>query len=368
MIKVVILLPSLPRTGPTNVIFNMLEAYKKNEEQPVKFLILTLKRELDNSRIEEFKNLGINVRSLYYDNWWKAFLNRKVVQNEIVKELPDLCHSSGFIPDLILSELHDDRIKRVSSIFNYPYEDFPMEYGWLAGRIMAYLQINAVRKFDSVITCSNFIANKLSKSRLPLNVIYTGVPDDFFIPLGNDEITTKKKELRMPFDKIILLYIARFIPRKNARFLVEAFKKANNKKLFLLMMGDGEELEPCKQILDDENSIRYLGTCPGTLDYLQVSEYYISASLSEGFPTSVLEALSVGAQPILSDIDPHREMIEGICPDRLFPLENNAVLVEILKNLGNNTKQSELRFYLQNHYSASIMAKKHVELYMRITK
>jgi glycosyltransferase involved in cell wall biosynthesis len=346
----------------------MLEAYQKSDHSPVEFVVVSLVKEKGNSRIEEFKWIGIRVVTLEYNNWRKALINSKRVRSMLVNENPDVCHSTGFIPDLILKGLTEKRIKRASSIFNYPYEDFPMEYGWLAGRIMAYLQIKAVRSFNSAITCSYFIADKLSKCRFPLDVIYTGVPDDFFVPLSNKGIILMKKELGLPLDKTILIYIARFIPRKNARFLVEAFKEANNKDLYLLMMGDGEDMEHCKHILDDENSIRYLGTCPSTLEYLQVSDYYISPSFSEGFPTSVLEALSVGVQPMLSDIAPHREMIGGICPDRLFPLENNAVLVEMLKSLGSNNKSSELRIFLQNHYSASIMAKKYVELYMRIAK
>lgn len=366
--RVIFLITSLHRCGPTNVVFNMLEAYKKSIDGPVEFIMASLIKELEDSRISEFTQLGIRVISLNYNNWRRALLNNKKIRDILIKEKPDVCHSTGFVPDLILGKLKNSSIKRVSSVFNYPYEDFPMEFGRVVGNIMAYLQIRTVRTFDSVITCSHFIADKLAKCNLPLDVIYTGVPDDFFRPLPEDAIKARKEELTIPHNKIILIFIARFIPRKNAKFLVEAIKQTNREDLFFLMMGDGEELEPCKQIFNNPSMIKYLGTCLGTLDYLQVSDYYISPSLSEGFPTSVLEALSVGVQPILSDIIPHREMISEICPENLFPIEDTKPLVALLKNLGNNKRRQELREFLQNNYSAYIMAKKHVDLYKSLKK
>lgn len=366
MLKIVIIITSLQRCGPTNVIFNMLEAYKSKEDQTVEFAIITLVKEKTDSRIDEFKKIGIKVKSLGYNNWQTAFFNMKEAQNAILQERPNICHSTGFVPDLILSRLRSKSIKRVTSVYNYPYEDFPMEFGKVNGNIMAFIQVRAIRNFDSVITCSHFIASKLSKCDLPLKVIYTGVPDSFFIPLSEKERNEVKAKLGVPLQKVVAIFIARFIPRKNAKFLVEAVKRAKNDRLFLLMMGDGEELDECKNILNDENKIMYLGSCPGTRDYLQVSDYYISPSHSEGFPTSVLEALSIGVQPILSDIAPHREMIENISPDMLFPLDNTDSLVQLLENLGKNNNSNSLRNYLLNNYSAIIMANNHISHYIQL--
>lgn len=45
------------------------------------------------------------------------------------------------------------------------------------------------------------------------------------------------------------------------------------------------------------------------LEYLQCADYTISASLSEGLPNSTLESLACGVPMILSDIDPHKEIM-----------------------------------------------------------
>lgn len=76
------------------------------------------------------------------------------------------------------------------------------------------------------------------------------------------------------------------------------------------MMGDGELMQACKSVCNGEQ-ITYLGNCSDTRPYLSISDYYISPSLSEGFPTAVLEALSMGLGCILSDIPPHIEMLNN---------------------------------------------------------
>ena len=45
-------------------------------------------------------------------------------------------------------------------------------------------------------------------------------------------------------------------------------------------------------------------------EYLGASNYFISASLAEGLPNSVLEAMACGLPCILSNIPPHVEIHE----------------------------------------------------------
>ena len=67
-----------------------------------------------------------------------------------------------------------------------------------------------------------------------------------------------------------------------------------------------------KLSIAEDSNIKLIGAQPGTLEYLQISDFYISASYSEGFPTAVLEAMSVGVLPVLSDINPHIEMVSNL--------------------------------------------------------
>ena len=53
----------------------------------------------------------------------------------------------------------------------------------------------------------------------------------------------------------------------------------------------------------------FLGHVDNVLAYLKCSDLYISASLSEGLPNSVLEALAENINCLLSDIPPHIELL-----------------------------------------------------------
>ena len=62
MLRVTIVCSSLVRLGPTNVMFNMLQAYCKQPED-VRFEIVTISGELQDSRIQDFERLGLNITS-----------------------------------------------------------------------------------------------------------------------------------------------------------------------------------------------------------------------------------------------------------------------------------------------------------------
>ena len=74
------------------------------------------------------------------------------------------------------------------------------------------------------------------------------------------------------------------------------------------MLGDGADIQECKTASD--NHIIFFGFKDRPLDYMNIADVYISASRSEGFSISILEALSCGLGVFLSDIPSHKEIFE----------------------------------------------------------
>ena len=89
---------------------------------------------------------------------------------------------------------------------------------------MAIVHLHIYRKFDKIIVCSNFIADKIKASQLPISVIYTGVPSDYFVPLSDVERLNKRAELNISNKIKVWLFIGNLIPRKNPLFLISALK------------------------------------------------------------------------------------------------------------------------------------------------
>lgn len=367
MLRVTIICSSLARLGPTNVMFNMLQAYCKHPDD-VKFKIVTISGETQDSRLHDFNRLGLNVTSCKIQDGITGILHLKKLKTLILSTKPDIVHSYGFRADCLTGLMKLSGVVKISSLFNNPYEDYPMLFGKIKGNLMAVVHLYIYHKFDKIIVCSNFIADKIKAYQLPISVIYTGVPSDYFVPLPEMERRKKRAELDISDDIKVWLFIGNLIPRKNPLFLISAFKRMNLKNTILIIMGDGPLMEECKVAIAEDRNTKLIGAQPGTLEYLQISDFYVSASYSEGFPTAVLEAMSVGVFPILSDIVPHIEMVSDLSGSCIFKNDDFDSLSKIIAENMAAPANMNPRKYLLSRFSAHIMQKRYVDCYHDLCK
>ena len=99
-------------------------------------------------------------------------------------------------------------------------------------------------------------------------------------------------------------------PEKSVDTIVKAFDIYKQKRLKaqLLVLGDGAERSYLESLSKD--GVHFLGSVDNVIEYLQISDVFVSAALSEGLPNTVLEAMACGLQTILSNINPHKELAE----------------------------------------------------------
>ena len=136
--------------------------------------------------------------------------------------------------------------------------------------------------------------------------VQNGVNTDVFIPVKEKQGIREKYDL--PFDKCIYVVVGSILPRKNVSMILNTFMNDSIPNSLLLIVGEGAQLEEFKQKYSSPN-IRFLGQQNNPLPYLQASDYFISASFSEGLPNTVLESISCGIPVILSNIEPHKEIL-----------------------------------------------------------
>lgn len=106
----------------------------------------------------------------------------------------------------------------------------------------------------------------------------------------------------------MFLYAGVLNSRKNIVWLIENFVQHHNENEYLLVLGKGDKETECKEMTDSH--VQMLGFQPDPVAYMKISDVYTSASKSEGFSISVLEALSCGLGLFLSDIPSHREVVK----------------------------------------------------------
>jgi glycosyltransferase involved in cell wall biosynthesis/O-antigen ligase len=115
-------------------------------------------------------------------------------------------------------------------------------------------------------------------------------------------------------DTFVVASVGRLIPIKNPLTVLGAFARAAQPDWRLRFLGEGA-LRP--EVLAEAASrglIQQVQT-PGLLprdavfEALGASDVFVSASRGEGLPVAVLEAMACGCPVILSDIQPHREVV-----------------------------------------------------------
>ena len=349
--KVCYIITTTINCGPVNVLYNLLVNYHNlNNFEPT---IITLKPDdVNKSRRKDFEDLGINVVEFKNDAQEKENIFKFIEKNDF-----NIVHSHGLIPDLINSYVkkkeHTQRF-HLTTLHNYPFEDYPQRKGKVLGNLMAIVHLYAIRNLYKV-ACSEAIAKRFATIGIKTKVIQNGI-------IFSNKFEGKQKII--PIKTPIFLYLGRIHTRKNVPFLVNYFKKHPEYEFWIV--GDGAEYENVKQLAINANNIKVLGKTEHPNEMYQQANYYISASKSEGLPLSVLEALSFGLPCVLSDIDSHKEIITNSSLGELFINNDEDSLNNAVKKVA-STKYNGQQIYneIKDKFSSDVMMNKYYSLYQK---
>lgn len=136
--------------------------------------------------------------------------------------------------------------------------------------------------------------------------------------------TENIQSIRYP-DRI--LCVGRLTYQKNLYFLIEEMSKVDF-DLTLDFVGSGEELENLQQFANTKKlSVNFLNSLPhkDLMDLYQNYKYFISSSLYEGHPKTILEAMASGCVVFASKIPGHTEIIKHLESGIIFDLKKDSL-------------------------------------------
>ncbi len=110
---------------------------------------------------------------------------------------------------------------------------------------------------------------------------------------------------------LTLVTTARQEYQKGLIYLLEALIPFKNKVRLKIIGREGSSTPQLKIFVKQnqlENSVKFYGFIENVVEVVSKADVYVSASLYEGLPGSVIEAMSVKKPLILSDIEEHREV------------------------------------------------------------
>ncbi|MCA1961072.1 MAG: glycosyltransferase [Desulfomonile sp.] len=121
--------------------------------------------------------------------------------------------------------------------------------------------------------------------------------------------------LDVPTEVKVIVTVGRLYPQKGHAWLLNAFQRVlrNAPEAVLLIVGQGplrDELEHRAGALGISRSVRFLGERRDVQAILPCADLYVQASLWEGMPNAVMEAMSCGKPVIATNVDGTRELLE----------------------------------------------------------
>ena len=155
--------------------------------------------------------------------------------------------------------------------------------------------------------------------------------------------TETRRKLGLGEDDVLIISLRTHSPIYGVNYLIEAIPSVvrQERKAKFLILGSGELTSKFKeQVIKSklENSVIFLGNVPhkDVTKYLNISDIYVSTSLSDGTSASLLEAMACSLPSVVTDIPGNREWIQDELNGFLIPTKNSGLLaekiVELIKN------------------------------------
>lgn len=209
----------------------------------------------------------------------------------------------------------------------------------MKARILLFCERMLRKKTDAIAVMNRDDLEIVQKHRLCRGTVYVtggmGIPDRMEHP-------TRDAELRASFapnaEDILCVFVGELSGRKNQLFLVRAIARLRREGLpvRLLLLGEGsarEELEAEIKSLGVEDAVFAVGNREPIAPYIGVSDIYVSASVSEGLPFNVMEAMAYGLPIVMSDTKGQVDLKREGDPAVTYPLNDTDAFCVALRSV-----------------------------------
>jgi glycosyltransferase involved in cell wall biosynthesis len=192
----------------------------------------------------------------------------------------------------------------------------------MAAALMGAALRRAARGFDLIIAVSAAAESMLRALRVtaPIEVIPNGIALRPFVRAGQDGATgaEARRVLGLPPEGFVAMYVGRLGLEKNLPALLEAFAHARREApgTTLALVGSGPleaELRQQAQRLGMAGAVRFLGQHPNEAipSLMANADAFVTASITEGHPITVIEALAAGLPVAALDVPGIRETVRS---------------------------------------------------------
>ena len=249
--------------------------------------------------------------------------------------------------------IHTDCLVRVKKIFYIIYENLT---GWIDDEkiFVSLSEINQAKN-SKIIIGNNFkIINNATKNN----------------NLKNNNLKNNNKLFGIDNNKKNIISVCRLVDQKN---IFEIFKIARNLNSYnFIVLGDGFLMDNAKRYIkkNNINNVHLLGNKTDIFKYLKESNLFLSTSLYEGHPISILEAMSIGMPIVASKVVGNIDTIEDNHSGFFYKLGDIKQASKCIKDILNN-ENLQLKFSInayerhRERFSINKMKNSYISLYKK---
>ena len=367
--NIIYLVSRAKTTGPINQGLNILKGMKLNGRVNSTFVTLAPENP-KYSWIQRYKDENIDIVQFNLP-LWKSLLAIPKLRKLVKERNIDVIHSCGYRANFI-ALLSCTNAKIVITQRCHPseaVEKFPK----IVQPVFNAFYLWMIKRMNKVVACSKAIQNIMKyEYSMDVECVQNGVDTEIFKPVSKEEKELLRKELGLPQNKLVYLVLGSLRSRKNNKLIIDSVKQLDRSEgVIFVFVGDGPEKEMLVKEAEGINSIYFAGLTSTPIKYLQIADFLVSASLAEGLPNTVLEALSCGVPCILSDIEPHKELIGNTDAGIIFDRHSGADLCKKLIESASwdlSKKAKSARGIAISKFSIESLANKYEAIYCNLFK
>ncbi|MCG8352920.1 MAG: glycosyltransferase [Chloroflexales bacterium] len=231
--------------------------------------------------------------------------------------------------------------------------------------------------FDAEVAISQATKGNMDRrlairlGRRPATVIYPGISHT----LLEQPAAPHRSETNSPKRAPRLAIVGRLERQKGHIYLLQAavdvLRQFPSAEFWVIGAGIlQDELERCAAELGVAHAVHFLGQRGDVPDLLRQTDVFVSASLWEGFPAVILEAMAMHRPVVATDVSGSRELVRHGETGLLVPAANPAQLAQAMRQMLSNPDAAQ-RMAAQARrsvdcYTIEAMAAKYDQLYQDV--
>jgi glycosyltransferase involved in cell wall biosynthesis len=257
-------------------------------------------------------------------------------------------------------------------VFNEPLAKWKKLFYFFAEKLTAI--------FKDKIICISKLDYDIAKNRLKikekkLTLIYHGIKPINF--LSQEEAREKLSQItnyKLQITNFAIGTIGNLYKTKGLEYLIEAINILKSQfPISLIIIGEGAERKNLEELIKKyglEKNVFLAGSIKNAAEILPAIDIYVNSSVKEGFPYSILEAMSAGLPIVATKVGGIPEMITDGKNGLLVEPKNPKGLAEKIKTLIENkelrnTLSQQAQKNVKEKFGIGEMIEKTKEVYLR---